>query len=154
MLAILIRSPFCNCRLILAHDADPRVWPSAGHFDSSTTGCVDSVPFIPAGATLVFLRYMSPKSTFVGGRPRQGGVMQLETMDKRLIAAGCVVASVICLWFAIDGLRKGVVYSPRGHGRAVPVERDRYPLEFWVNVWVYFGASGGLLWWAWIVATG
>jgi hypothetical protein len=69
--------------------------------------------------------------------------MHLETMDKRLISAGCVVAALICLWFAIDGVRNGVVYSPRGHGAAVPVERDQQPLEFWFNVWLYVCFSGG-----------
>jgi hypothetical protein len=74
-------------------------------------------------------------------------------MDKRLISAGCVVAGLICLWFAIDGIRNGVVYPPRGHGIGDPVERDRQPLEFWFIVWAYVGIGGGLLWWAWSIAT-
>jgi len=76
-----------------------------------------------------------------------------ESFDKRLISAGCVVAGLICLWFAVDGIRTGVVYSPRGRSRTVPVERDQQPLEFWLNVWLYIGASIALLWWAWKIAT-
>ncbi len=78
--------------------------------------------------------------------------MHHEEMDKRLIAAGCVVAGLICLWFALDGIRTGVVYSPRQR-HTVPVERDQYPLEFWLNVWFYVGASIALFWWAWTIAT-
>jgi hypothetical protein len=70
-------------------------------------------------------------------------------MDKRLLAAGGIVASLICLGFAIYGIRKGVVFALRGRGgHNVPVYRDRDPLLFWVNVWFYIGLSATILYWA------
>jgi hypothetical protein len=67
--------------------------------------------------------------------------VHLEAIDKRLISTGCVVASLICLWFAIYGIRSGVVFAPRGRSHTVPIQRDQQPLEFWFSVWLYIGVS-------------
>ena len=70
-------------------------------------------------------------------------------MHERLIAAGCVLASLICLGFAISGIRTGTVAAPRGRGHTVPVQRDSDPLNFWFAVWLYIGVSVTLVYWAW-----
>jgi hypothetical protein len=80
--------------------------------------------------------------------------VHLEAIDRRLISAGyVVVAGLICLWFAISGIRNGVVYAPRSRSRTVPVERDQQPVDFWLNVCLYIVAGVGLLCWAWNIAT-
>jgi hypothetical protein len=73
--------------------------------------------------------------------------------DRRLIAAGLVVASLICLWFAIHGILSGVVFAPT-RGLTIRLHRDREPVLFWTCVWFYIGASVCLLYGAWSTAFG
>ena len=67
-------------------------------------------------------------------------------VDKHLIAAGCFVASLICFWFAIAGIRSGVVSAPQGR-HTTPVDRDQDPLRFWVAVSLYLGVGAVLTYW-------
>jgi hypothetical protein len=74
-----------------------------------------------------------------------------NALEKHHIAAGLVLAGLICLGFGVAGVTFGVVSALRPGGglpATLPVARDNDPIKFWIHVFLYFGLGIGFFIWA------
>ncbi len=72
-------------------------------------------------------------------------------LERHRIAAALLFAALICLGFAIAGVTSGVVSALRPGGglpATLPIAKEKDPLKFWINIFIYVAISVAFLIWA------